>query len=82
MEGFVEELARATHTLLLPIYPARELPIEGVESEKIAERIPQAEVVQKGELTEKLKALQPEVVLMVGAGDIGDLVGTVKAELA
>jgi UDP-N-acetylmuramate--alanine ligase len=82
MEGFIEELARATHTLLLPIYPARELPIEGVTSEKIAEKIPQAEVVEKGDLTKKLKALQPEVILMVGAGDIGDLVGTVKAELA
>lgn len=82
MDGFVEELARATHTLLLPIYPARELPIEGVTSEKIAEKIPHAKVVQKGDLAEKLKALQPEVVLMVGAGDIGDLVGIVKAELA
>ena len=82
MEGFIEELARATHTLLLPIYPARELPIQGVESEKIAEKIPQGEVVQKADLTQKLKALQPEVILMVGAGDIGDLVGTVKAEWA
>jgi UDP-N-acetylmuramate--alanine ligase len=82
MAGFVEELARATHTLLLPIYPARELPIEGIASEKIAEKIPQAEVVQKGDLAQKLKALQPEVILMVGAGDIGDLVGIVKAEWA
>jgi len=82
MDGFIEELARATHTLLLPIYPARELPIEGVESEKIAEKIPHAEAIEKGELAGKLKALHPEVVLMVGAGDIGDLVGTVKAKLA
>ena len=81
MSGFQVQLARATKTVLLPIYPAREAPIQGVTSAALAEKIPHAEVVEKDVLAGRIKALNPEVVLMVGAGDIGDLVGPLKAEL-
>ena len=81
MSGFQAQLARATKTVLLPIYPAREAPIPGVTSAALAEKIPHAEVVEKDVLAGRVKALEPEVVLMVGAGDIGDLVGPLKAEL-
>jgi UDP-N-acetylmuramate--alanine ligase len=81
MSGFQAQLARATKTVLLPIYPAREAPIQGVTSAALAEKIPHAEVVEKDVLVGRIKALEPEVVLMVGAGDIGDLVGPLKAEL-
>ena len=81
MSGFQAQLARATKTVLLPIYPAREAPIQGVTSAALAEKIPHAEVVEKDVLAGRIKALNPEVVLMVGAGDIGDLVGPLKAEL-
>ena len=81
MSGFQIQLARPTKTVLLPIYPAREAPIQGVTSAALAEKIPHAEVVEKDVLAGRIKALNPEVVLMVGAGDIGDLVGPLKAEL-
>ena len=81
MSGFQAQLARATKTVLLPIYPAREAPIPGVTSAALAEKIPHAEVVEKDLLVGCIKALEPEVVLIVGAGDIGDLVGPLKAEL-
>ena len=81
MSGFQVQLARATMTVLLPIYPAREAPIQGVTSAALAEKIPHAEVVEKDVLARRIKALNPEVLLMVGAGDIGDLVGPLKAEL-
>ena len=81
MSGFQVQLARATKTVLLPIYPAREAPIQGVTSAALAEKIPHAEVVEKDVLAGRIKALNPEVLLMVGAGDIGDLVGPLKAEL-
>lgn len=81
MSGFQEQLARATKTVLLPIYPAREAPIPGVTSAALAEKIPHAEVVEKDVLAGRIKALEPEVLLVVGAGDIGDLVEPLKAEL-
>ena len=81
MSGFQVQLARATKTVLLPIYPAREAPIQGVTSAALAEKIPDAEVIEKDVLAGRIKALNPEVILMVGAGDIGDLVGPLKAEL-
>ena len=81
MSGFQAQLARAAKTVLLPIYPAREAPIPGVTSAALAEKIPYAEVVEKDLLVGCIKALEPEVVLIVGAGDIGDLVGPLKAEL-
>lgn len=81
LSGFQVQLARATKTVLLPIYPAREAPIPGITSGTLAEKIPHAEVVEKDVLAGRIKALNPEVVLMVGAGDIGDLVGPLKAEL-
>lgn len=81
MSGFQVQLARATKTVLLPIYPAREVPIQGVTSAALAEKIAHAEVVEKDLLTHRIKALEPEVVLVVGAGDIGDLVEPLKAEL-
>ncbi|HCP41715.1 MAG TPA: UDP-N-acetylmuramate--L-alanine ligase, partial [Cryomorphaceae bacterium] len=81
MAEFQVQLARTDKTILLPIYPAREEVISGVTSAALAEKIPHAEVIEKDVLAQRIKALKPEVVLMVGAGDIGDLVATVKAEL-
>jgi UDP-N-acetylmuramate--alanine ligase len=81
MAGFQKELARVSKTLLLPIYPAREQPIEGITSGALAEKIAHAEVITKAALPKRVKSLQPEVVLIVGAGDIGLLVEEIKAEL-
>lgn len=69
--GFAESLSLADEVLLLPIYPARELPIEGVHSEMIAEKITvPVTVIQKEELLPWLKANSTPLFITAGAGDI------------
>ena len=82
MDGFKNELSRADQCYILPIYPARELPISGITSDVLAAGISGAEVVQKEDLVSTLKAYDPAVILMVGAGDIGQWVAPVKTEFA
>ncbi len=80
LDGFAEALAKADHILLLPIYPAREAPIEGVDSTLLAARIaarPEhrtVECVQADALVDRVAELAPELLLTIGAGDIDLLV--------
>ena len=79
--GFSESLSLADEVLLLPIYPARELPIPGVESEMLLEGIQAAKKVciPKNEVMDFLKASAPEVLVTLGAGDIDRLVPGIAA---
>jgi len=90
-EGFAQVLSTLDEVVLLPIYPARELPIAGVTSEMLAERI-QAKgnknvcVVEKKELVERLtkrvaESREPLVVMTIGAGDIDRFVLQLTEEL-
>jgi UDP-N-acetylmuramate--alanine ligase len=83
-DEFAASLDLADEVFLLPIYPARELPIAGVSSELIREKmtIGKAVVVEKKELLEILKDKvdyndELELVITAGAGDIDTLVGPV-----
>lgn len=69
---FAAALSQADEVLLLPIYPARELPIEGVTSELILKDVacPEKHIVEKTELADAVKASRFDVLLTVGAGDI------------
>lgn len=69
---FAEALSQADEVILLDIYPARELPIEGVTSQIIFDRItaPCKRMITKGELVDTLKNTNFEVLLTAGAGDI------------
>lgn len=86
-DGFADELAKADELLLLPIYPAREKPIAGVESEMIAEKAaahnPTVRVVLKADLLTALaeRISLPAVVLSLGAGDIDREVPHIKTWL-
>ena len=84
-DGFGESLGLADEVLLLPIYPARELPIEGVTSKMIADRIKGAkvELVSKEELLktllEKAKSKKGiELLIAAGAGDIDAMLPAIK----
>ncbi|MBR3932116.1 MAG: UDP-N-acetylmuramate--L-alanine ligase, partial [Tidjanibacter sp.] len=70
-EEFADALSMADEVLLLPIYPARELPIEGVESEMIGRlvRVPWR-IVEKSHLAEELGRIGGGVIVTFGAGDI------------
>jgi UDP-N-acetylmuramate--alanine ligase len=57
--------------LLLPIYPARELPIEGVESQMIGRLMTAPwRIVEKARLADEIGAMSTDVVVTFGAGDI------------
>ena len=69
---FAEALSQADSVYLLPIYPARELPIPGITSEIILDRItcPEKQIIEKEQLVDALAAADFDVLLTVGAGDI------------
>lgn len=70
-EEFAEALSIADEVVLLPIYPAREEPIEGITSEIIAERIDApCRIVTREALCETLEQMTTDVVITFGAGNI------------
>lgn len=81
--GFSESLSLLDELLLLDIYPARELPIEGVSSAMLLEAITSHSkmIVPMSEVVNELKKRQLEVVLTLGAGDIDTLVEPIKKYL-
>lgn len=80
MKSFAESLDLLDEIVLLDIYPAREKAIEGITSAKLLElcKNPNKQVVSKQNLGNVIRQLQPEVLLMLGAGDIDSLVEPVK----
>lgn len=75
-DGFAEVLGLLDRVVLLPIYPAREKPIEGVTSEFLLGKVDVQDkrVLQKSELLTYLQQHRPDVLLTIGAGDIDRLV--------
>ena len=79
-DGFAEVLSLPDETILLPIYPAREKPMEGVNSEMILDRMTNKNksVLGKQEFVEWAKDNRPEFLITAGAGDIDTLVEPIK----
>lgn len=68
---FAAALSLSDEALLLPIYPARELPMEGVNSELIASEMTiEGRIVEKSELLSTIKEMDIDVFVSFGAGDI------------
>ena len=82
-DGFAEALDMSDELLMLDIYPARELPIEGVNSDMIMQRMqsPNKHKYSMQDAVEKVRKEQPELLLTVGAGDIDTLVQPLKQAL-
>ena len=80
-DGFGTVLSTADEVILLPIYPARELPIEGVSSELILEKITirNKMILSKDELLSWVALNKPGLLVTAGAGDIDALVMPLKA---
>jgi UDP-N-acetylmuramate--alanine ligase len=77
--GFASSLDLADHILLLPIYPARELPIEGVSSAMIAEKMKgDVRLIEMGELNEYVATASSGVFITAGAGDIDKMIEPIK----
>ena len=77
---FSEVLSMADRVLMVPIYPARELPIEGVTSELIGRNLTtEWQMVERDDIAATLKGLDTDVVVTFGAGNI-DVVCSAVAE--
>lgn len=80
-DGFAESLSLADAVILLDIYPARELPIEGVTSDLIFRGI-QSKSKQKctkAELPGVVREMKPSLLVTIGAGDIDQMVPVLKS---
>lgn len=87
VDGFAESLDMADEVVLLPIYPARELPIEGVSSQIIFDRMKNAnkKMMTKSELIEWIgkmtgnrSNLGKSMIITAGAGDIDAMVQPIR----
>lgn len=82
-DGFADSLSAADQVVLLPIYPARELPMPGVTSQMIMNKMTHKNVVllEKEALSAWVKMQKPKLLVMAGAGDIDVLIRNIKTEL-
>jgi UDP-N-acetylmuramate--alanine ligase len=86
VDGFAVSLDLADEVFLLPIYPARELPIEGVTSELIAGKMTKGKATTITDKNEILKIIKDktgqddglELLIIAGAGDIDTLVEPIR----
>ncbi|GFR66836.1 UDP-N-acetylmuramate--L-alanine ligase [Elysia marginata] len=83
-DAFADSLSRFDNVALLNIYPAREEPIEGIDSQFILEKIShiRKKLIAKDEMCSHVRQVNPKVLITLGAGDIGDEVGKLKKLLS
>ena len=83
IDDFASALSKFDEVLLLDIYPAREEPIAGVNSEWLLSKIENThkKLTQKNNILKDIKNSSAKVVTMLGAGDIGVLIDEVTKEL-
>lgn len=83
VDGFAEVLSMLDRLILLDIYPARELPIPGIDSSIIYDKVKISDKVlcSKEEALSRLKEGRADVVLTLGAGNIDQLVKPIREYL-
>lgn len=81
--GFAEVLQQLDRVILLPIYPAREKPIEGVSSQMILDKIDHSDkhLLKKEEVAHFIREDQHKIITTLGAGDIDRLVQPIRKTL-
>lgn len=84
MDDFADVLAMADELILLEIYPARELPIEGITSTALLEKtmLANKRVCPKAELLTLIESEKPELLVTMGAGDIDRFVEPLQNMIA
>ncbi|MEO5778085.1 MAG: UDP-N-acetylmuramate--L-alanine ligase [Flavobacterium sp.] len=83
-DDFAKSLSQFDEILLLDIYPARELPMEGITSAWLLSKIENSnkKLVSKTDLISSILESDAKIIVTIGAGDIGELVPKIKSELA
>ena len=79
-DDFAKSLSAFDEVILLDIYPARELPIEGINAQMLIEKMTNEHknVVSKEDLISTILASNATIIVTIGAGDIGELVLSIK----
>lgn len=82
-DDFAKSLSQFDEVMLLDIYPARELPMEGITSQWLLDKMENEnkKLVQKEELISFMKASDAQIVVTIGAGDVGEMVPDIKKAL-
>jgi len=83
-DEFAKSLSQFQNILLLDIYPAREEPLEGITSEWLLEKVNSGnkKLISKEQILSEIKKQDPDVLLTMGAGDIGLEVVKIKKEMS
>ncbi|MGG7033726.1 MAG: UDP-N-acetylmuramate--L-alanine ligase [Flavobacterium sp.] len=83
IDDFAKSLSAFSEVLLLDIYPARELPVEGVNSEWLLGKMTNQnkKLVLKNDLISEIMKSDAKIIVTIGAGDIGELVQPIKKAL-
>jgi len=83
-EEFASALSALDVCILVELYPAREQPIEGVSSALIFDLVESKAkyLTTKSELTDLLGTVGPEVLLLMGAGDLDRMIPEILNEIA
>ena len=83
IDDFASSLSKFDELILLDIYPARELPIEGVDSEWLLSKIliDKKQISAKEKVVENILKSEAQIIVVIGAGDIGELVDNIKNNL-
>jgi UDP-N-acetylmuramate--alanine ligase len=82
-DDFAKSLSLFDEIIALDIYPARELPIEGITSQWLLDKMKNShkKLVQKQQLISSILESEATVIVTIGAGDIGELVPLIKKAL-
>ena len=82
-DDFAKSLSAFDEIILLDIYPAREVPIDGVTSAWLMEKMTNKKVklVSKQEIITSILQSEATIIVTIGAGDIGELVKPIKKAL-
>ncbi|MCG2459949.1 UDP-N-acetylmuramate--L-alanine ligase [Flavobacteriaceae bacterium F89] len=82
-DDFADSLSKFDSVILLDIYPARESPLEGIDSNWLLSKIdnPNKKLLKKSDLVAEIKKQAPVILVTMGAGDIGLEVPKIKKEL-
>jgi len=82
-DDFAKSLSQFDEVLLLDIYPARELPMEGITSQWLMDKMTNnnKKLVSKDELIQIILASDARIIVTIGAGDIGEMAPSIKNRL-
>ena len=82
-DDFAKSLSNFDEVVLLDIYPARELPMEGITSQWLMNKMTSEDkkLVSKADLIQTILATDARIVVTIGAGDLGEMVPSIKNAL-